>query len=385
MTAPTPTYRMPTEVRFGEGQFDALARLPALRDARTVALLTGRRSIESGLRDRLALALEGRSVRLLPAVPPQPRPADLLAVVEPLAADGCDAIVAVGGGSVIDVGKGAAYCLRHGTQGILPALRIENHGSVVVIAVPTTSGTGSEVTPFATFWDVESKTKLSIEHETMFPDVAVCDPCLTYSMPGELTASTGMDAFTQACEAYFNLNHNPTSDAHALRAVELIFEALPRVLKRPDDRDARRAMMQGSLDAGLAFSNTRTTACHSLSYPMTSYFGVQHGRAVGVTLPEVLTLNADALEDCAGDARRDAERRRAAFCDRLGVPTARDAAERIRGLMRRCDLPTRLSQIGIDEAGVDLIVRLGTRSNRMNNNPFAFTETSLRDMLERIL
>jgi alcohol dehydrogenase class IV len=196
-------------------------------------------------------------------------------------------------------------------------------------------------------------------------------------MPPELTASTGMDALTQACEAYWNLNHNAASDEHALLAIALLVDALPRAVRDGRDRDVRRAVMRGSLEAGLAFSNTQTTACHGLSYAMTIHWGIPHGQAVGVTLPEVLPLNAAALAPVPG--------RRAAFCAAFGCATIDDVAERLRSVMRECRLATRLGQLGIDEDGILTIVRDGMRSSRMTNNPYRFTEQALHELLLRIL
>jgi len=183
-----------------------------------------------------------------------------------------------------------------------------------------------------------------------------------------------MDAFTQACEAYWNVNHNPTSDEHALEAVSLILPNLPQAVADAQDKEARHAMMLGSLRAGQAFSNTRTAACHSISYPMTIRYGVTHGQAVGITLPSVLVLNAEAEPE-----------RVESFCTALGVGTMEEAADRIRDMMIASGLKIRLSDLGIDAQGIDHIVEKGFTPERMGNNPYSFTSESLHDMLSTIL
>ncbi len=371
-----PAYRMPTRVLFGEGSFRSLRALPALAHARSVALLTGRRSAEEcGTTERLRASLGGLEIHHFSGVPSHPTPDDLRTFAAHLRGVACEAVIAVGGGSVIDVAKGAAYCCRHGHRPFgIPAM--SSGGPLSMIAVPTTAGTGAEVTPFATFWDLSSKQKLSLDHPSMFPEDALVDPELTASMPPELTAATGMDALTQACEAYWNVNAGPTSDGHALRAVKLLADGLVRAVRDGQDRSARSDVALGSLSAGLAFSNTRTTACHSLSYPMTIHWGVPHGRAVGITLPEVLALNAAAM---------DPGPRREAFCEALGVASIDDGPRRLRGLMTECGVATRLSKLGIDSSGIEVIAREGLRYDRMGNNPHAFTLDAARELLRSIL
>ncbi len=371
MAAP---YVMPTAICFGEGAVESLAASPAVQAATHICLITARHVERSGLLRRLEAMLLPRRVTRIGNVAPQPSVGDLEEAVAVLRDAQCDCVVAVGGGSVLDLGKAAALCVRQRVppRDIFDA-PADLEPSLPVVAVPTTAGTGSEVTPFAVFWDMQSKKKYSLSHDMLFPREAVLDPALTYSLPPAMTAATGMDAFTQACEAYWNRNRNTVSDDYALMAVARIIDALPAVVRDGTDTAARRGMLQGSLEAGLAFSNTRTAACHSISYPLTLHFGVTHGQAVGITLPEVLLLN------------RDAEPERApAFCRALGADSMENAAERIRRMMEASGLATRLSQLGIVESGLEVIVREGFTTGRMTNNPYTFDESSLQALLLRI-
>jgi alcohol dehydrogenase class IV len=245
---------------------------------------------------------------------------------------------------------------------------------IPVIAIPTTAGTGSEVSPFAVFWDKTEKKKHSLMHAGLFPAEALVDPELTYSMPPAVTASAGMDAFTQACEAYWNRDHLPLSDDYALAAICRIRSALPKAVRNGDDKEARREMMLGSLEAGLAFSNTRTAACHSISYPMTAHFGVSHGQAVGITLPQVLILNAGTMPERAGR-----------FLESMNSDSMDDAADKIRKMMVESGLKTRLSELKIKKEDIDLIVKEGFTPERMGNNPYVFNPESLKKLLLSIL
>ena len=226
-----------------------------------------------------------------------------------------DAFVGFGGGSAIDSAKVLAVGLCPALAGITirrlladPSLHQEAR-TKPVYALPTTSGTGSEVTPYATVWDREQRKKYSLAGPAVFPHMAIVDPDLTDGLPKAVTLSTGLDAINQAAEAIWNRNMTPVSEGYSLRALRLGFDALPRLLADSNDHLARSDMAEGSLLAGLAISQTRTALCHSMSYPITARFGVPHGLACAFTMPAVLRHNlraddgrlvrmAEALVEC---------------------------------------------------------------------------------------
>lgn len=382
-------YRMPTRVTFGAGAFAGLGSLPAIAAARSIALFTGEHSLRAGgLLERLQHELADKQLHTFDRMPPEPQVADLEEVTHRLRAARSDTVLAIGGGSVLDLGKAAAFCVQQieSPRALLKALPPLPRPPLTIVAVPTTAGSGSEVSPFATVWDRAAVKKYSLDHPSLFPSDAIVDPELTRSLPPVLTASTGMDAFTHACEAYWNRNANPVSDGHALSAIRRIRRALPRAVRNGDDLDARTEMLRGSLEAGLAFSNTRTGACHSISYPLTLRFGVRHGQAVSITLPEVLPLNIRAtLDGQAGLDRVAADARARAFFDGLGVASAGEASEAVRTLLRDTGLETRLAPLGVDRDGIEAVVASGFTPERMRNNPYTFTPDSLRTLLTRLL
>lgn len=208
-----------------------------------------------------------------------------------------DAIVAFGGGSVIDAAKVIRISLAEKCKKISLIKLLENPEIYAqaeltpLYAIPTTAGTGSEVTPFATVWHHEIHKKLSLSGRNIFPTVAIVDSALSDDLPIKETISTGLDAINQAAESIWNKNANSITLAYAFKALELGLQALPLLTKDSTNQNARDAMAEASLLAGLAISHTRTALCHSISYPLTAHFSVPHGLACAFTMPAVLNFN----------------------------------------------------------------------------------------------
>ncbi len=207
-------------------------------------------------------------------------------------------ILAIGGGSVLDLAKILSYVLAGGAPSlkeIWNAVRAHRAVSPILplpmIAVPTTAGTGSEVTPFATLWDSIEKRKYSLTTPSLFPKMALLDPRLSRTLPWETTLATGLDALAQALESVWNKNYTPLTGTLAERAVKLVFEALPILKDKPQDLHRRAQMLEASLFAGICISRTRTAISHAISYPLTAHFGTPHGIACAFTLPEVWNFN----------------------------------------------------------------------------------------------
>jgi alcohol dehydrogenase len=171
-----------------------------------------------------------------------------------------------------------------------------------MVAIPTTSGTGSEVTPFATVWDHEQHKKYSLAGEWVYPDVALLDASLTLTLSEEDTLYPALDAISHALESLWNKNCTPVSRAFAFQALVLSNKALPLVIKEPNNLNARRDLQNASVLSGLAISQTRTAIAHSISYPITSRLGVPHGLACSFILPKLLEININNL-DCNASER----------------------------------------------------------------------------------
>jgi phosphonate metabolism-associated iron-containing alcohol dehydrogenase len=164
-----------------------------------------------------------------------------------------------------------------------------------VVCAPTTSGTGAEVTPFATAWDLSDNKKRSVAGDEIYPTIALLDAELTVSLPRDETLYTALDAISHALESLWNKNRTPTSEAFAIQSLALAVETLPLVLREPGNLEKRSQMQQASMLAGLAISQTRTAIAHSISYPLTIHFGVPHGLACSFTLRELLNRNLEKI------------------------------------------------------------------------------------------
>ena len=237
--------------------------------------------------------------------------------------------------------------LRDGERFVPPAVRR-------LIAVPTTAGTGSEVTPWATVWDREQQRKHSLHLPETWPEAAIVDPVLMRSLPDAVTLQSGLDALSHALEAIWNRNANPVSDALALAAARSILVTLPTLLRAPDDMALREAMAIAALQAGLAFSNTRTALAHSLSYPMTLRFGLPHGIACSFTLPLVARLAIGR------SAERDA-----VLAQALG-PLAQ-APARLERFLEDLGVRTQFADYGVDEASAQAMLEAALQGDRGRN------------------
>ena len=324
------TYHNPVAMTFGAGCFD---RLETLVGQRRYLLVTYPDAPFAALADRLAQRL-GPAAGTIRDVAPNPDIADLARQAGQIAASETrsEVVIALGGGSVIDSAKVlAASAQDFGAVRSMLGGRGAPDGwqPLPLIAVPTTAGTGSEVTCWATVWDREAGTKRSLDHPALYPEAAVIDPELMRSMPRALTVSTGLDALSHALESLWNRNANPVTATHAVVAARTILEVLPALVAAPDDPELRSRMAEASLSAGLAFSGTRTAIAHSISYPVTLRHGVTHGIACSFTLPMILHSLADAdgltgraLRDIFGPDLRVGAGKLAAFLDGLGVGLA---------------------------------------------------------------
>jgi phosphonate metabolism-associated iron-containing alcohol dehydrogenase len=328
-------YHNPVDVHFGSG---ALGELPALAGARSVTLVTFPEAPGLGLVDRVRDLLGPRLAQVIDRTEPNPDVAGLAPLYRDFwAGAGGELIVAIGGGSVIDTAKALMVGTADGSFAALVALLatgkpFEPHAVRPLIAVPTTAGTGSEVTPWATVWDRAAGRKHSLHLPQTWPAAAIVDPELAASLPAGPTLAAGLDALSHALEAIWNVNANPVSDTHAVAAARQVLATLPRLVQDLRNPALREAMARAALQAGLAFSNTKTALAHSISYDMTLRHGLPHGIACSFTLPMVLerALGADAGRDAVLSAVFDGELRRAparltGFLESLGVPTRFEA------------------------------------------------------------
>jgi phosphonate metabolism-associated iron-containing alcohol dehydrogenase len=345
------SYRNPVAVRFGWGVIDAL---PALLAGRRVVLVTFPEAGETGLRARLAASIGASLNEIIEDVGPNPDVDWFRSRYTSFwrRNRGC-VVVAVGGGSVIDTAK----LLQVGVDGgdfdsYFAELREGRQPHVTeampLIAAPTTAGTGSEVTPWATLWDHSSAApkKYSLHVAETWPEAALVDPELTLSTPTLVTRNSALDALSHALESIWNVNHNPVSDALAVEAARGVIATLPALLAGPAMRELRIAMSRASLLAGFAFSNTRTALAHSVSYEMTLRHGLPHGLACSFTLPLVWRLAQGS------DSARDT------VLTRIFGGRVEDGASALTDFLHGVGVSTRFSDYGV--AGSDARVMVSS-------------------------
>ena len=287
-------------------------------------------------------------------------------------------VIAIGGGSVLDVGK--SLCCLYGREipsedALRQIIRDKTYGPSGCrwIGVPTTAGTGSEVTCWATVWDSPNNAKYSVDTPQNYAYAAVVDPALAASMPLTLAVSSALDAVAHATESYWAKASNTVSKALALRAIRTILESIDELLIHNGSRFAHAAMAKGSMLAGLAFSNTRTSASHSISYPLTMQCHIPHGVAVSLLMGPVLELNQPAIADMD------------ALLDAFGVREPYQVGERITAILEAAGHPVRLRRWGASEAMLPQLAKHSMTKGRADNNPVELTETVVYNILKSIL
>lgn len=296
-------YHNPVCIHSGPDALDRLGSLSA--DHRQILLVTTKGALKRGAVDLVRSRIDPASSVVVHAeVDPNPDLDMLDDATLRFRRESPSLIIGLGGGSVVDTAKILGVSIPRATERPLASVFRDNlpqvwRSRLPVIAIPTTAGTGAEVTPFATAWDWREKRKYSVSGDGVFPSFALLDPSLTGSLPRDESLYTGLDAISHALESIWNRNRNPVSLGFAVQALCLAIEALPRILAEPRDTVARRSMQEASLLSGLAISQTKTAIAHSISYPLTLRWGLPHGLACSFSLPILLrsnrTLVAEAL------------------------------------------------------------------------------------------
>lgn len=301
-------FHNPVQIQFGAGSRSKLSVHTRNRSILVVTTKRGRQQMERDtvLADAIAAA---RAIYWADEVQPNPGLSDTQGTIDSLKGTYIDLVVAFGGGSAMDAAKALAASLSSPTTNDLAELISQpgvhlTQAALRIIALPTTSGTGAEVTPFATIWDHKNKKKLSLASQHLFPSVAIVDPELTYGLPKDPTFSTGLDALNQAFESLWNNNRTPITAAYAGRAISLALPALKNLNQNLSNKAARIQIAEASLLAGLAISHTRTAICHSMSYPLTAHYGLPHGWACAATMQAAAELAFTATPEAFSEVAK---------------------------------------------------------------------------------
>ena len=325
-----------------------------------------------------ALGNAGVSVEVFQDIVAEPTVNDFKKMLEIARQFKADSVVGIGGGSVLDVTKLIAALINSDQQveDCFGTGFIQKKG-LWFACLPTTAGTGSEVSPNAILLDERDHLKKGIVSPFLIADVAYVDPKLTWTVPAKVTADTGMDALTHCIEAYTNKFAHPSVDIYALQGIRLIAANLERAVKNGQDQEAREALAFGSLYGGLCLGPVNTAAVHALSYPLGGEFHIPHGLSNAILLPSVMKFNAPAA------MKRYAEVAIAMGCEpgKNDEETAQRGVDFIYQLADAVGIPKKLTDLGIPQTAVDGMAKAAMEVQRLlKNNPREVTEQDARDI-----
>ena len=379
------TYRweMPTKIIFGTGSSRQAGEQLRLLGGKKALLVTDRGVEAAGVLFGIyeGLLSAGVAYALYNGVAPNPTITNVREAVALYKAEECDCLLGVGGGSAMDTAKAAGAVMNNPDVNIRD---MEGTGHVPkpippLVAVPTTCGTGSEVTSAAVITDSERKYKIPILSPLLYPRVALVDGSLLTTLPGPVVAATGMDALCHAIESYTNLNTNPICDALDLQAIGIISKWI-RPAVANGNLEAMSYMVLAATIAGMAFPNTRLTIVHSMSQPVGGHYGVPHGVANAVLLPLVMEFNL------LGNAERFGDVARAMGEDTTGL-TAMEAARlsvmAVKEMSRDIGIPENFKSYGVKEESIPALVEDSMKSGNVAVNPVRVTREALAAILRR--
>jgi alcohol dehydrogenase class IV len=372
---------LPDKIRFGVGCIDTIGNEAKELAAKHVIIITDPGVYQAGLvgpvKEQLFKAK--LSVDVIAEAEPEPTFTQLNALAEKLRTSKYDLLVGVGGGSSLDTTKALSILLAYNGNGqdYVGVDKIPGYG-IPVFALPTTAGTGSEITQNAIFGDPEKQLKMGMVSSYLIPRLALVDPTLTYGCPPKVTAASGLDALIHAVECYTGNKANTFSDTIALKAMELITGNLRQAVKNGSDKEARNCMAEGSLLAGITLANAGTAAVHALAYPLGARFHIPHGIANGVLFPYVTEFNLSAnVPKYAVVARM------------LGVETdglspreaAEKSAEAIKALAKDIGIPLHLRDLGVPREALEgMAVATMDVTRLLANNPKPLTLDEVRQI-----
>jgi len=315
-----------------------------------------------------------------------PKLKDLINGINIFNREKCDIIIGIGGGSVMDIAKSISILATQ--QGNLEEFikgKISlKERQIPSIMIPTTAGTGSESTHFSVIYI--NKTKYSLAHYSLLPDFVILSPLFTKNLPPYITACTSMDALCQAIESFWSTNSTEESRTYSKQAIKLVMSYIIKNVNNPDKKSRGKILIASNF-AGKAINIAKTTAAHSVSYPLTSYFNIPHGHAVALTLPYFIEFNNNVSSENLQDSRgvKFVKDRMSELFIILKVKTASEAKDKLLNIMKEINLETKISKLGINKNNIDIIIENGFNPQRMKNNPRAVNEKDLRILIDKAM
>ncbi|SFJ81721.1 iron-containing alcohol dehydrogenase family protein [Thermoflavimicrobium dichotomicum] len=376
------SFHLPTLIEFGYGKASRLGERLLQLGVNRVFLVTDKGVESAGLLNELTGSLQSQGIQfdIYTDVEPDPSLETIDRGAEVFKTKPYDCIVAVGGGSPIDAAKGIRVVASNGGSigDYAGVNRIPVAPAIPLIAVPTTSGTGSEVTMFGVYSDWHNNVKVTVTSQHMAPTIALVDPKLTMSLPAKMTAASGIDALAHGIETFFSVRSRPASDALAMEAIATVHANLRRAVHDGSDIEARIGMSHGSLLAGMAFNNGFLGLTHAIGSALSGHCHVPHGIAIGLLLPQVVAFNTPARPDKA-----------AKIAELLGIEAnqienrAEEVAASIAQLVKDIGLPTRLREVDVPEEKLPDIAKDSFKSGMMKFNPRQPAQQEVLELLRR--
>ncbi|BCJ88246.1 iron-containing alcohol dehydrogenase family protein [Effusibacillus dendaii] len=377
------SFHLPSLIEFGYGKASRLGERLLQLGVNNVFLVTDKGVESTGILNRLSESLQATGIQfdIYTDVEPDPSIETINRGAEAFQVKRYDCIVAVGGGSPIDAAKGIRVVASNGGSigDYAGVNRIPAASAIPLIAIPTTSGTGSEVTIFGVYSDWHNNVKVTVTSPYMAPSIALVDPELTGTLPAKMTAASGIDALAHGIETFFSLRSRPVSDALAMEAISVVNANLRRAVQDGSDIDARVGMSHGSLLAGMAFNNGFLGLAHAIGSALSGHCHVPHGIAIGLLLPHVVEFNTPVRPEKV-----------AKIAELMGVKTggakelAGGAAPAVAQLVQDIGLPTRLREVGVPQEKLADIARDSFKSGMMKWNPRQPSEAEVLEILKKM-
>ncbi len=356
-------FYLPTKVIFGKGRISELSE--SLKDYKKILIVSGKSSFKkSGAYDKIKAQLKDKKLVYFSDVKENPDFPTLKNGSEIARNEKVELIIGVGGGSPMDAAKGIALLSTNegDMKDYMKGKEVKNK-PLPIVCIPTTSGTGSEVTPYAVFTDPVSKDKGGFANPGIFPIFSIIDPELTYSMPDEVLINTGIDALTHALEAYLSTKATPFNDVLSIHAIEIIMGNLKDALKR--NNEAMDRVSYASMIAGIAITNAGTLLLHAAGYPLTVFHGISHGRANAILLPAFLEFMRKK-----SSVKEKVELLESIFEEYGGVEK----------FLKELNISTKLSENGIKEEEIKIFVEKTIVKKNLKITPAKITKEDIFEL-----
>jgi alcohol dehydrogenase class IV len=358
----------------GPGSVKTIGAEVKAKGAKRVLIVTDKGVIGAGLLKSIEESFKAAKIKytIFDKVEPDPRYEIVADCVKMAESARAQMLVGIGGGSPMDITKTAAIMLTNkGPIGAYFGINLIPNPGLPTILIPTTAGTGSEVTPIAILSDEGEKLKKGIVSPYLFPAIGILDPELTVGLPPQVTAATGMDALIHAIEAYTSINASTLTDMYCIKAIELIYKNIRIAFAKGDNMDARTAMMEGALLAGIAFANAGVTAVHAFAYPIGAEFHIPHGIANTLMLPHVIRFNV------LGNLEKFAQLAKPFGLSTEGLDNLAIVDKVVAAIDRLADdirVPRHLADFGVKEKDIPMLAEGVMKVTRLlANNPRTLT------------